>query len=319
MTCRQFVAVGSASAFWVVLVSGCGSGDAKSQDSPGEAGVGTGAGGAAGGSGGPSGAGGPASGADARDAALAGVDVPLDLVTADITINRPDGSPSSYNPCPPAGMPCRILPFGDSITDGAGSSGGGYRVPLFRMSLAAKQAITFVGSASNGPAMVDGAVFPRLHEGHSGFTIDPGGGRAGISPLVDRVMAAQKPHIVLLMIGTNDIDIKLDVANAPARLAAMLDKIAAAAPEALIVLAQMVPTGNDTTNGRVRDYNNAMPDLVGTRAAAGKHVILVDMYGAFTANVAYKTALMSDGLHPKDAGYLVMADVWYQAIGALLR
>ncbi len=246
-------------------------------------------------------------------------DGPLDWVTPAVTVNRPDGSPSLYNPCPPAGMACRILPFGDSITEGFGSSGGGYRVPLFRMSLAEKQTITFVGTASNGPAMVDSTVFPRLHEGHSGFTIDPGGGRAGLSPLVDRVMAAHKPHIVLLMIGTNDIDIKLDLANAPARLGAMLDKITAAAPEALIVLAQIVPNGDETTNGRVRDYNNAMPPLVEIRAAAGKHIILVDMYGAFTANPAYRTALMADRLHPKDTGYLVIASVWYQAIGALLR
>ncbi len=43
------------------------------------------------------------------------------------------------------------------------------------------------------------------------------------------------------------------------------------------------------------------------------------MYGAFTADAGYKTALMADRLHPKDAGYLVIANVWYQAIGALLR
>src|SRR3984957_14972056 len=39
------------------------------------------------------------------------------------------GDAGAYQPCPPAGTPCAIMPLGDSITDGtAGSSiGGGYR------------------------------------------------------------------------------------------------------------------------------------------------------------------------------------------------
>jgi hypothetical protein len=61
-----------------------------------------------------------------------------------------------------------------------------------------------------------------------------------------------------------------------------------------------------------------MPQLVKARADAGKHVIMVDMYGAFTKNNDYKTAYMQDELHPKDAGYVVMAGVWYDAIGSLL-
>ena len=64
---------------------------------------------------------------------------------------------------------------------------------------------------------------------------------------------------------------------------------------------------NDTTNARVRTYNDAIPGLVQTRAAAGKHIVVVDMYTAFTSNTSYKTALVSDELHPKDAGYAVMA------------
>jgi lysophospholipase L1-like esterase len=126
------------------------------------------------------------------------------------------------------------------------------------------------------------------------------------------------PHIVTLMIGTNDVDLNIDLSNAPTRLGLLLDRIAMSAPNALIVLAQMVPTTNDATNQRVQTYNAAMPALVEARANAGKHIILVDMYGAFTANPNYKTELMADTLHPKDAGLAVMANVWYDAIGDLL-
>ena len=222
-----------------------------------------------------------------------------------------------FNPCPATGN-CIIMPLGDSITDGVGSSGGGYRVPLFSTTVTNMQAITFVGRNTNGPTTVAGRTFPRNHEGYSGYTIDPGGGRSGISPLVDGAISMFHPHIVLLMIGTNDVNISLDLANAPTRLGALLDRITTDAPNALLVVARLTPTTNDTTNGRVRTYNNAIPGVVQSRVTAGKHIVLVDMYAAFTANMNYKTALMNDELHPNDAGYMVMAQTWYAAIGSYL-
>jgi lysophospholipase L1-like esterase len=243
--------------------------------------------------------------ADARDAAPEAVDAKV-----------------VYAPCPAAGA-CAVLPLGDSITDGVGSTGGGYRPPLFHLALAAKKALTFVGTGMNGPTTVDGVTFPRRHEGHSGYTIDHGGpaNRSGLSTDIDlvNVIKSQKPNIVTLMIGTNDVDTNFDLPNAPTRLGKLMDMILDADPKLLLVVAQMVPTGNDAQNVKVRAYNAAIPGLVMTRASAGRHVISVDMYAAFTANAAYKTALMSDDLHPKDAGYAVMATTWYAALGPLLR
>ena len=230
-----------------------------------------------------------------------------------------DGS-VAFNPCPAAGTACIIMPLGDSITDGVGSSGsgGGYRVPLFQQAVNAAKLLTFVGRNVNGPTTVAGRTFPRNHEGYSGYTIDPGGGRSGISPLVDGAINMFHPHIVLLMIGTNDVSISLDLANAPTRLGALIDRITTDAPNALLVIARIVPTKTAGTNTRVQTYNNAIPGLVQTRVAAGKHIVVVDMYGAFTANTNYQTALMNDDLHPNDAGYMVMAQTWYAAIGSYL-
>src|SRR5436190_12856238 len=61
------------------------------------------------------------------------------------TATARDASPETrdatapYDPCPAAGTPCAVMPLGDSITEGAGSSGGGYRPPLFHLALAAKR------------------------------------------------------------------------------------------------------------------------------------------------------------------------------------
>jgi len=213
------------------------------------------------------------------------------------------------------------MPLGDSITDGVGSSaGGGYRVQLFHDAVQAHKALTFVGSATdpNGPAMVDGKTFPRNHEGHPGYTIDNSASTSGISPLVDQSIATNHPQIILLMIGTNDLNRNIDVPNAPARLGALLDRIINDAPNALLVVAKITPTPDDGANSSIQTYNNAITGLVQSRAANGKHIAAVDMYAAFTAHTDYKTALMNDFLHPNDAGYVVMADVWFAAIQSYL-
>lgn len=229
------------------------------------------------------------------------------------------GGVAAFNPCPEAGAPCIVMPLGDSITDGVGSSapGGGYRVQLFHDAVQAHKALTFVGSATdpNGPGMVDGKTFPRNHEGHPGYTIDNSATTSGISPLVDQSVATNHPQIILLMIGTNDLS---DLANAPARLAPLLDRIINDAPNALLVVAQINPTRDDGANSIIRTYNDAIAGLVQTRAANGKHITTVDMYAAITAQTNYRTDLMSDFLHPNDAGYVIMGNVWYAAIQSYL-
>ncbi len=54
---------------------------------------------------------------------------------------------TSFAPCPDDGTSCRIMPLGDSITYGVGSStGGGYRVQLFTDAIQHQQSVIFVGS-----------------------------------------------------------------------------------------------------------------------------------------------------------------------------
>jgi len=219
------------------------------------------------------------------------------------------------------GTACKILPVGDSITQGVPTpSAGGYRVPLFHLARTNLQTITFVGSLNDGPAMVDGVAFPTAHEGHSGFNIDNTQGRMGISQFFPSAITTYRPHIVLLMIGTNDVDTV--ETGIPARLGTLMDTILNADPTLLLVVAQIVPQQRatpDTLNMQVQTYNAAIPALVKTRADAGKHVTLVDMYNAFASNPNYSTLLLADRLHPTPAGFTVMANTWYAAIGPLLR
>jgi lysophospholipase L1-like esterase len=231
------------------------------------------------------------------------------------------GSNGTYNPCPPKGTPCRIMPMGDSITEGFRSTDnrGGYRSRLFHLTLSNKKSITFVGSAPLwGPDTVDGVPFPKQNEGIGGRRIDD---LINIVPATStaampNTIVVNKPHMLLLEIGTNNFS---DGANTMAnKLATLLDKIIASDPNLLVVLAKIIPTTTASTTAIVKAYDDMMPALVAARANAGKHIILTDMYTPFISNPNRKTEWMADDFHPNDAGYTVMAQTWYDTIGSYL-
>ncbi len=210
-----------------------------------------------------------------------------------------------FNPCPPAPTPCAIMALGDSITDGySASDGGGYRIPLFRLALADHKSITFVGSGNGGPATVEGVPFPTAHEGHSGLAINE------LMPFVQNASGGNA-QIILVMAGTNGCENGEMIVC----LENLLNAAFTAAPDALVVAAQVIPTNPDG----LAAFNAQIPALVDRLALSGKHVVLADQYHSFLANPEYGAAYLVDYAHPNDVGYKVMADVWYQAIRGFLH
>ncbi|GAA2701972.1 ricin-type beta-trefoil lectin domain protein [Actinoplanes palleronii] len=191
----------------------------------------------------------------------------------------------------------RIMPLGDSITDGY-TVPGGYRINLWQRAAAAGYTVDFVGSAVNGPA----ALGDHDHEGHSGWRIDE------LDTNITGWLRTANPRTVLLHIGTNDIGQNHDVANAPARLATLLDHIRTLAPVAEVFVAQIIPTSNTANEAKVQTSNAALPGIV---AQKGPRTHLVDMHSALT------TADLADGLHPNAAGYDKMAARWFAALQAV--
>jgi len=207
---------------------------------------------------------------------------------------------SGFAPCP-ASAPCKILPLGDSITDGIGFSGG-YRVELFSLALADDHDITYVGGSMNGPQMVDGVTFPRAHEGHSGWTISQ------IDGIVPSPALGPDPNIILLHIGTNDM--YQGASGATDRLETLVDAILADQPNSLLVVSNIIPFPG--ASGAVTTFNAAVPGIVSERAAAGKHILFVDQF------MGFPTSELGDGVHPNQAGYERMARKWYEAISSYL-
>ncbi|MEU4683011.1 SGNH/GDSL hydrolase family protein [Streptomyces xinghaiensis] len=205
-------------------------------------------------------------------------------------------SAASASPASPAdsdAAPVRVMPLGDSITDGFNVPGG-YRIDLWQKLVAGGHEVDFVGSQVNGP----GNLGDRDHEGHSGWTI------AQIDSNITNWLRTYTPDTILLHIGTNDM--YGDPGSASARLATLIDRITAQAPDTHLFVSTIVPlTWRDQT---VRAFNAAIPGIVQSRADAGKRVHLVEMYSKLT------TADLADGVHPNATGYSKMATAWYEAL-----
>ncbi|MFC4591192.1 ricin-type beta-trefoil lectin domain protein [Sphaerisporangium corydalis] len=190
----------------------------------------------------------------------------------------------------------RVMPLGDSITDGL-TVPGGYRINLWQKMVADGRRVDFVGSLFNGPS----GLGDHDHEGHSGWRIDQ------VDANIVNWSRTYTPRTVLLHIGTNDM--YQNPSGAAGRLGTLLDRIFSTAPDTYVFVATIIPlNGADAT---VRAFNASIPGLVQTRAAAGRRIFLVDMYSKLT------TADLADGVHPNAGGYAKMATAWYDALRAV--
>jgi lysophospholipase L1-like esterase len=191
----------------------------------------------------------------------------------------------------------RVMPLGDSITEGT-QVPGGYRIGLWQRVVAGGFRVDFVGSQFNGPASLG----DHDHEGHPGWRIDQ------IDANITGWLQATAPHTVLLHIGTNDVLHNFNLAGAPARLSTLIDHITAAVPSAEVFVATIIPLASAGQEAAGRTFNAAIPGIVQRNVSAGKHVHLVDMHSVLTA------ADLIDGIHPTAAGYDKMAATWYSAL-----
>ena len=197
----------------------------------------------------------------------------------------------------------KVMPLGDSITDGYNVPGG-YRIKLWNDVISAGLHLDYVGSQSNS------SLPDPDHEGHPGWIISQ------IDANINTWMDTYRPDIVLLHIGTNDINLNVDVPNAPYRLSGLVDKILAKLPEnGKVFVAKIVPTtyGTPSNDPKIVEYNNAIADLMLQKQLQGKPVYVVDMYSALTY------ADLADGIHPTQTGYDKMGDVWFNAICSYLK
>ncbi len=192
----------------------------------------------------------------------------------------------------------RLMPLGDSITFGYGSStGNGYRGDLRSALVNDGFTADFVGENRNGN------MYDDYHDGFSGYKI------ADIDAFVGSPLAKYKPNIITLMLGTNDMFFNndADAANAPARMTQLLNDIYSNDPGVTVLVGTLIASTNATIAGRSPAFNQALQGVVLDQASQGHSIKLVDM-SSVTTSVLY------DDRHPNDNGYQKMADAWHAAV-----
>lgn len=204
----------------------------------------------------------------------------------------------------------RVMPLGDSITRGVGSTPtealNGYRDELYTAlvsdgaSVANTYTVDFVGGET------DGSGFDTDHEGHGGWSA---------SQVADEVyswLAANPAEVVLLHIGTNSLTTDTSETER------VLDEIDRANPATRVILAKIVDRA--TTSSVVTTYNNNLQTMADARIANGDLISVVDMQSALIYPddmvYAYDT---SDNLHPQDSGYVKMSGVWFPTLSPMLQ
>ncbi len=244
----------------------------------------------------------------------------------------------------------KIMLLGDSITEGEGDDIEnsnpiynlkriGYREELFNLLSQAGYNFRFVGNEITGydtypvPPNTDFYNFGRYNEGHGGWTAD-GGFAAGKGAIEDNITGwltdlqpNDVPGIVLLHIGTNDLNedepatIKNDVANVLARIGEYDSDI-------LTVFSSLIYY-NHVDKASLSEQS-ALKQLLQTEANtlmnSGENVSFINMNSVLTQNhypyfyTQHQPGFPNDfrDIHPNTFGYSLMAQRWFNKLQSLL-
>ncbi|MFQ5627796.1 MAG: GDSL-type esterase/lipase family protein [bacterium] len=192
----------------------------------------------------------------------------------------------------------KIMPLGNSITKGVGSTGNntGYRKPLYNQ-LKTSYSINFVGT------LEDGSGFDADHEGH------PGWKSSQILSNISTWLNNHNPDMILFHIGTNDISASRSTQDIINDIDATLSQIWSYDSNIRVFLCSIIPR-KDSKDANVVSLNSQIQNLVNQRKGSNP-INHIDQYSVI-ANVSnWQSTLMSDYLHPNDSGYQKMANAFF--------
>ncbi len=199
----------------------------------------------------------------------------------------------------------KIMPLGDSLTHGRWDPDlkqvfDSYRWELSLRLDAGNYSYDFVGSKNK----VYANDFDTDNEGHSGWRADQ------IANSVESWMFTYQPDVVLLHIGTNDLAQGQDTASTIADIQNIITRIRNQNPNAIILLAQIIPfVGGEA---QVADLNNNIATLA-SLSTAQSPIIIVDHETGFDA-----ATMTYDGVHATTAGEEHQAIAWFGALKPVL-
>ncbi len=218
--------------------------------------------------------------------------------------------------------PLRIMPLGNSITEGNRNDYLSYRCWLWERLTNEGYIVDYVGSRSgvfggnNGVQAQSNCPhdgYDQDHEGHWGWTVgdalygcdNPVFGYPG--SLTDW-LGRDVPDICLLHLGTNDILGALQVQATVNKIRAVVDTLRSYNPSVAVLVAKIIPS--ERSNGwRIPLFNQQLEDSIPPMDTPESRVLLIDQYAGFSA-----AEDCNDGTHPNNSGRAKMADKWFRGI-----
>ncbi len=212
------------------------------------------------------------------------------------------------------------MPLGDSIT------GTTCYPQLLSKELIAKGHTNFVFVGTNLNDQSCGADAPNLHtEGHGGYLVTylttnspPQTSKGTLDEL--QTWAAEKPDVVLLEMGTNDVWSAISSANILAAYGLVVDQFRSQNPNVIFFVAQITPlnpAGCTACESNAENLNAQIPAWAAGKSTAPSSIYVVNVWSALPATTYLPNSMYTtDGVHPNQAGAQLVADVWYAGITA---
>ncbi len=217
------------------------------------------------------------------------------------TNNSGASSTTTPTPPPPAQSSTkRILPLGDSITNG-GNGFASYRRSLWFMLRNAGNNVDFIGSQHDFEGSVDNSLrdFDLDHEGHWAW-------EAGdIEQNLAEWLNGYTPDIVLLHAGTNDVDRGQSHNSTIGELGRIIDLLRNKNPNVVVLVAKIIPMKQRDTS----DFNQFIDAFAASKNTAASPVSVVDQYSGYSA-----ASDNYDNWHPNNSGEEKMATQWFNGL-----
>ena len=204
-----------------------------------------------------------------------------------------------------AGEAVRVLPLGDSITEGLDAERS-YRSWLWRELVESGVAVDLVGTRS-GVREGGAAGFDADHEGRWGWRADE------VAGVARRVAEETLPDVVLLHVGHNDLWQGEAAAEVVGDIEEVVRALRAGAPDATILLSTLIPSTLPGLSG-IAEVNALVPSVVARLSTVESPLLLVDAASGFDPQT-----MTADGVHPDEKGARHLAASWGEVLRSLIR
>lgn len=207
----------------------------------------------------------------------------------------------------------KIMPLGDSYTQGSSVENGdygGYRHKLYDLLTLNEADFDFVGSQKSGDFA------DNDHEGHGGWVCDysictefpdwavP---NWGLMQWIKTWQKNSEPDIVLLFAGINDMHSGFNVSpqNCANAQSALMDTLIKYNSDIQIYVSKHI----ESTSEKNVQLNQYLAQVVNDKFEAGKAVYIINAFKNFDATIH-----LDSSYHPNQTGYDIMAGNWFEAI-----